>query len=195
MTESNGKKPKRKGLRLSLFGLALNLGGIAFAFLPFIVGLAIETFTDTNATALGFLGLLTIPIGIVASLIGLGNMMFGVGKILSQRFPSSEHSSELRAKLDTERSIAVALLIVPMFLTQPLAAFVLGRMVIGNGAEYPTITAFGAAIGIAAVLSIVFAIKSRKLKVAILMSALNTAAIAVMFVFADSLTNYFRNFS
>lgn len=195
MTESNGKKPKRKGLRLSLFGLALNLGGIAFAFLPFIVGLAIEALTDTNATALGFFGLLTIPVGIIASLIGLGNMMFGVGQILSQKFPSSEQSSELRAKLDTERSIALALLMVPMFLTQPLAAFVLGRMVIGNGAEYPTITAFGAAIGIAAVLSIVFAIKSRKLKVATLMSALNTAAISVMFVVADSLTNYFRNFS
>jgi MFS family permease len=195
MTESIAKKPKRKGLRLSLFGLALNLGGIAFAFLPFIVGLAIEALTDTNATALGFFGLLTIPVGIIASLIGLGNMMFGVGQILSQKFPSSEHSAELRTKLDTERSIALALLMVPMFLTQPLAAFVLGRMVIGNGAEYPTIIAFGAAIGIAAVLSIVFAIKSRKLKVATLMSALNTAAIAVMFVVADSLTNYFRNFS
>jgi hypothetical protein len=195
MTQSDEKKPKRKGLRLSLFGLALNLGGIVFAFLPFIVGLAIERLTDANATALGFFGILTIPIGIVASLIGLGNMMFGVGQILSQKFPSSEHSSEARAKLDTERSIAVALLVVPMFLTQPLAAFVLGRMIIGNGAEYPTITAFSAAIGIAAVLSIVFAIKSRKLKVAILMSIINTAAIAVMFVVADSLTTYFRNFS
>jgi MFS family permease len=195
MTQSNEKKPKRKGLRLSLFGLALNLGGIAFAFLPFIVGFALETFTNTNATALGFFGILTIPVGIVGSLIGLGNMMFGVGQILSQKFPSSEHSSELRAKLDAERSIAVALLIVPMFLTQPLAAFVLGRMIIGNGAEYPTITAFSAAIGIAAVLSILFAIKSRKLKIAITMSIINTAAIAVMFVFADSLTTYFRNFS
>jgi multisubunit Na+/H+ antiporter MnhC subunit len=68
-------------------------------------------------------------------------------------------------------------------------------MIIGNGAEYPTITAFSAAIGIAAVLSILFAIKSRKLKIAITMSIINTAAIAVMFVFADSLTTYFRNFS
>ncbi len=195
MTESIAKKPKRKGLRLSLFGLALNLGGITFAFLPFIVGLTIERLTDTNATALGFFGLLTIPIGIVASLIGLGNMMFGVGQILSQKFPSSERSSELRAKLDTERSIAVALLMVPMFLTQPLAAFVLGRMTIGNGAEFPTIIAFSAAIGIAAVLSILFAIKSRKPKLAITMSIINTAAVAVMFVVADSLTNYFRNFS
>ena len=195
MTDSIAKKPKRKGLRLSLFGLALNLGGIAFAFLPFIVGLAIERLTDTNATALGFFGILTIPVGIVASLIGLGNMMFGVGQILSQKFPSSERSSELRAKLDTERSIAVALLMVPMFLTQPLAAFVLGRMTIGNGAEFPTIIAFSAAIGIAAVLSILFAIKSRKPKLAITMSIINTAAVAVMFVVADSLTNYFRNFS
>jgi hypothetical protein len=68
-------------------------------------------------------------------------------------------------------------------------------MIIGNGAEYPTITAFSVGIGIAAVLSIVFAIKSRKPKIAITMSIVNTAAIAVMFVIADSLTTYFRNFS
>ena len=173
------KGVKRVGLAVVIFGACLVLAGLAFAFSP--VALAfLSTPPGGNMYSEGgggggaaiWLMILTLPIGASVAMFGLVTMVSGVISTLRMKLPSAQEDSVTRNRMLGHRAIALVALLPLSLLVSPIIAFVLGNMVIGG---YSGIISFFVIVAmqvVAGVFAIYFAIKSQKIVLIAILSAL-----------------------
>lgn len=153
------KQLKGKGIARAKLGAILSVGCIAFAISPYFLGLLLQS------NAAGWFMIATIPMGVLGSIFGLVWMMMGIIHCLRQKAPSQEEDAERRSIVFSDRAVSLALLCIPLLLTQPFLAFALGGMIFGGDSGIVAILGSSALILVSSVLSLFFAIKSQIKKI------------------------------
>ena len=166
------KKPKSKGIARAKLGALLSIGCIVFAVSPFFLGVLL------NSNAAGWFMIATIPLGVLGSIFGLVWMMMGIIYCLRQKAPSQEEDAALRSKVFSDRAVSLALLLIPLLITQPFLAFVLGGMLVGGDSGLISILGSSALLIVSSGLSLFYAIKSKIRKIQIIIGITTAASIS-----------------
>jgi hypothetical protein len=193
-------KAKRVGLAQSKLGAIVGFGGILFAFSPVAIAF-LSTPAGGNPFSEGgggggaalWLMIMTLPLGAVASIIGLVFMFIGIVYSLKITTPIDSDNPELRSKILKEKSISLALLVPILLITSPVICFVIGAMTMGPTAGVVAVIASAALAVAASVFALRFAFQSKLPKLQIVLSILSGIFLVGVFFEAQALFLFFAD--
>jgi type IV secretory pathway VirB2 component (pilin) len=198
--EIKPKKAKRVGLVLSKLGAILSFGGILFAFAPVAIAF-LSTPPGGNPFSEGgggggaalWLMILTLPLGAIASIIGLVLMFVGIIYSLKTKTPVDSDNPGLRSKVLKEKSISLALLVPTLMITSPVICFVIGSMIVGPTAGTVAVIT-SAALAVAATgIALMFAFLSKLPKLQLVLSILAVIFLVGVYFEAQLLYSFFAD--